>query len=108
MHATETREMPRQQRVERLMNAVYATSGYRHLADRAHRARQTVADAVDDNARSVQRTVRRRMVQAQDAVDEFGLRVRRKPVRSVGIAFAAGAAVGAIAARAALALARHD
>jgi ElaB/YqjD/DUF883 family membrane-anchored ribosome-binding protein len=75
----------------------------RHVAHLGHEARlfQTLAaDAIEDSAYAARRTIKRLKRRAQDLLDtrdEMALRVKREPLKALGLAFGAGLLVGALA-----------
>ncbi|HLG17879.1 MAG TPA: hypothetical protein VJH03_25785 [Blastocatellia bacterium] len=54
----------------------------------------SITDAVEDGAAAARRAVRRGAHAAEDLLDEAAHRVKRSPLRSVAIAFGAGALIG--------------
>lgn len=68
------------------------------LLDRGvDRVREEMADAAERAMRQTKRAIRRGRHQLERGVDEARVRVRDNPGRAVGIAFAAGAVLGALA-----------
>jgi ElaB/YqjD/DUF883 family membrane-anchored ribosome-binding protein len=104
MNATATSTTASPSRVERVTKGVYATPAYNHLLRQARRTKATMTDVIDERLHAARRAARKRALEAQDAVDGVGILLRRRPFRSVGVAFAAGAAIGALAAGAVLRL----
>ena len=79
---------------ERVVDAVRRTA---HLSHEARLLKSVAADAVEDGTRQAIRSVKRGVEALADLKDEASHRVRRQPLRAVGIALALGLVVGAAA-----------
>lgn len=76
-----------------------AADALRHVAHVSHEARmlKTIAtDAVEDGVHAAKRAIKRGTQDIVDLKDEAVIRVKREPIKAVGIAFGAGIALGAI------------
>jgi ElaB/YqjD/DUF883 family membrane-anchored ribosome-binding protein len=62
------------------------------------RFKSFIADSVDDGVRSAMRAVKQGRNAADDAIDDARHAVRKSPLQSMGIVFAAGVMTGAFAA----------
>jgi ElaB/YqjD/DUF883 family membrane-anchored ribosome-binding protein len=69
---------------------------YRRLRRKASDTKDTIADALERQARAARRAARRAAFAAQDRRDRTAMLVRRAPFRSLGVAFAAGAVTGIV------------
>jgi ElaB/YqjD/DUF883 family membrane-anchored ribosome-binding protein len=67
------------------------------LGHRAGRAREQLADVVDEQVRSARRAIRKGKYAAEDLADEVRLEARRNPLQTVGVALGIGAIAGLIA-----------
>ena len=83
-----------------LAKAVSAGAQVAGLGHQATRIKTAVTDAVteaiEDTKRETRRALKRSYNAAEDLVDETAYRVKHHPLRSVAIAFGAGALVGVI------------
>ena len=77
-------------------------------AGRQHRkaqpARKTpaaVMDAIETRVHSAKRSARKKLFAVEDLLDMAVIQLRRRPLRSLGMALAAGVAIGVVAGRAA-------
>src|SRR5512132_884519 len=59
---------------------------------------QALSEALEDGKVETRRALKRSRRAAEDLIDETTLRIRRAPLRSVGIALGAGALLGALVA----------
>jgi hypothetical protein len=81
---------------ERRRSPVRMTPVYVRLRAHAVRSRDTLADAIGDRVRSTRRSARRGRYALEDGTNRATFVVRRAPLRSVSLSFAAGAAAGAL------------
>ena len=76
-----------------------AVDALRHVAHASHEAKlfKTLAvDAVEDGVHAAKRAIKRGAQDVVDLKDEAVIRVKRQPLKAVGLAFGVGIAVGAI------------
>ena len=85
-------------RAREVRDVVRKSPAYRQLRRRAVRARKQMTEVLEDQARLARRAGRRGLAKAEHQLDEAATLVRRAPLRSVGVTFAVGAFVGALAA----------
>jgi ElaB/YqjD/DUF883 family membrane-anchored ribosome-binding protein len=62
--------------------------------EKARRTKQNVEDAIEDGMRATRHAVRRGRHAAEDLAAETTLRVRQRPLESVGLAFVVGLCLG--------------
>lgn len=74
-----------------------------HAANLGHEATRlkanvshAVSDAIEDTKRETRRAIKRGVNACEDLVDETAYRVKHNPIRSIAIAFGAGAILGVI------------
>jgi hypothetical protein len=86
-------------RVESSEDGIRVVPTFASIRRRADRAREAIADSIDDGMRSMRRAAVRGRHAAEDAAAELRIRVRRDPLRMVGVAVAIGALSGIMATR---------
>jgi ElaB/YqjD/DUF883 family membrane-anchored ribosome-binding protein len=65
-----------------------------HLSHEARLLKSLATDAVEDGVHAAKRAIKRSVVELEDLQDEAVHRVRRQPLRAVGIAVGVGLVVG--------------
>ena len=96
--ATATVDTPMKEVADRLQDR--AADALRHVAHVSHEAKllKTIAtDAVEDGVHAARRAIKRGTQDIVDFKDEAVIRVKREPIKAVGLAFGVGVALGAIA-----------
>ncbi|MDE3156087.1 MAG: hypothetical protein KGN76_13340 [Acidobacteriota bacterium] len=91
MAEAETVERPNGRMADRAVDLLGRAS---HLAHEVKLAKTIATDAAEDGVRAARRAVKQTVYRAQDLVDDTTHEIRRRPLQSIGIAFAAGSCVG--------------
>lgn len=76
-----------------------AVDAMRHAAHISHEAqllKSLAADAVEDGLHAAKRAIKLGAQEAVDLRDEAVIRVKRQPIKAVGLAFGVGIALGAL------------
>ncbi len=76
---------------DRVVNAVKRTA---HASHEARLFKSLAQDAIEGGIHDAKRGIRRRIRQCEDMRDEAALRIRRRPLQSVGGVFGVGLALG--------------
>jgi len=78
-------------------NASNAAINLAHLTHEVSKAKVLIGDILEDGKRKAARTLKRRLVAAEDRVEDTIYFIKRHPWQSVGAALGLGAAVGLLA-----------
>lgn len=74
--------------------AIDAAEQVARVGMRVDRLKKTAANAIDDGIIDAKRMVKRGVYAAEDLVDDTAHLIKKEPLRSVGITFGAGLAIG--------------
>jgi hypothetical protein len=66
------------------------------LVQQAERLKRAVGETIDDQLRIAKRSLRRARHATEDLTDDLRMQARREPLKTLGIALAAGAVIGLV------------